>query len=178
MSSSFDIFLKLDGIDGESTVKGHERETVVLSYEQIIDDTILISGGQGGGASVSKPTFSGVRFRKPLDVGSIPLRLVCAAGTHIATATFSFRRAATGLDFYVIKLDNVLVTHVAERAGDGPQFPLSFDALENGADHTGFLEEITLRFAKIQWRYVPVDAKGAATAPIVGGWDLPANAKL
>jgi type VI secretion system secreted protein Hcp len=177
MSSSFDIFLKLDGIDGESTVKGHEKETVVLSYEQIIDDTIVISGG-GGGASVGKSTFSGVRFRKPLDVGSIPLRLACAAGTHIATATFSFRRSATGLDFYVVKLDNVLVTHVAERAGDGLQFPLSFDALENGADHTGFLEELTLRFARIQWRYVPVDAKGAAAAPIIGGWDVEANAKI
>jgi type VI secretion system secreted protein Hcp len=177
MSSSFDIFLKLDGIDGESTVKGHERETVVLSYEQIIDDTIVMSG-DGGGASVGKSTFSGVRFRKPLDVGSIPLRLTCAAGTHIATATFTFRRSATSLDFYVVKLDGVLVTHVAERAGDGPQFPLSFDTLANGADHTGFLEEITVRFSRIQWKYVPVDARGDATPPIIGGWDLLANARV
>jgi type VI protein secretion system component Hcp len=37
----FDIFLKLDGIDGESTIKGHENETVILSYEAGIDEVTL-----------------------------------------------------------------------------------------------------------------------------------------
>ena len=32
-TGTLDIFVKLDGIDGESTVRGHENETVVLSYE-------------------------------------------------------------------------------------------------------------------------------------------------
>ena len=33
-TAPFEIYVKLDGIDGESTVRGHENETVVLSYEQ------------------------------------------------------------------------------------------------------------------------------------------------
>ena len=61
-----DIFLKLDGISGESTVKGHKKEIDVLSYEQAIDDTVIHSGG-GGGAAAGKAHFSGVRFRKSVD---------------------------------------------------------------------------------------------------------------
>jgi type VI protein secretion system component Hcp len=35
--ASFDIFLKLDGISGESTTKGHDKEIEVVSYDQSID---------------------------------------------------------------------------------------------------------------------------------------------
>ena len=45
--AGFDIFLKLDGIDGESTTKGHEKEIEVVSYDQSIDSTVP-SGGGGG----------------------------------------------------------------------------------------------------------------------------------
>src|SRR6266702_8718622 len=110
-TGTLEIFVKLDGIDGESTVKGHENETVVLSYEEGIDHPALPLGG-GGGAAVGKPTFSSVRFRKPIDKGSIPLLLACAAGSHIKDARFTFRRAGTGPDFYKVTLDEVLVTHI------------------------------------------------------------------
>ena len=73
--AGFDVFLKLDGIDGESTTKGHEKEIKVLSYDQSIDSTVPAGGG-GGGAG--KATFSGVRIRKLLDTASIPIALACA----------------------------------------------------------------------------------------------------
>ncbi len=38
--AGFDIFLKLDGISGESTTKGHEKEIKVVSYDQSIDSTV------------------------------------------------------------------------------------------------------------------------------------------
>ena len=46
-----EIFLKLDGIDGESSVIGHEKETIVLSYEQGIDRPAAppMGGGFPGG---------------------------------------------------------------------------------------------------------------------------------
>lgn len=57
--AGFDIFLKLDGIDGESATKGHEKEIEVVSYDHSIDSTVPSGGGAGGGAG--KTTFSGVR---------------------------------------------------------------------------------------------------------------------
>lgn len=173
----FEIFLKLDGIDGESTVRGHENETVILSYEQAIDHPAPPLGGAGG-AAAGRATFSGVRFRKHLDKGSIPMLLACAAGTHVRTARFTFRRTGTALDFYKVSLDDVLVTHAVQRAGVGAQYPLSFDALTVGADSTGFLDEVTLSYAKIQWEYHPVSASGSPGAVVKGGWDLRLNQKI
>ena len=31
LMAGFDVFLKLDGIDGESTIKGHEKEIELVS---------------------------------------------------------------------------------------------------------------------------------------------------
>src|SRR6266498_1525007 len=120
-AGTLEIFVKLDGIDGESTVRGHENETIVLSYEQSIDHPAppLV----GGGAAAGRPAFSGVRLRKPVDKGSLPLLLACAAGSHIRDARFTFRRAGTGPDFYKVTLDEVLVTHIVQRAGVGAQYP-------------------------------------------------------
>lgn len=175
-AGTLDIFVKLDGIDGESTVRGHENETIVLSYEQSIDHPAPPL--TGGGAVTGKPTFSGVRFRKPVDKGSIPLLLASAAGSHIRDARFTFRRPGTGLDFYKVILGEVLVTHVVQRAGVGVQYPLDFNTLTSGADSAGFLDEVTLSYTKIQWEYQPISPTGAPAAVVKGGWDLKLNKKI
>jgi type VI secretion system secreted protein Hcp len=175
-AGTLDIFVKLDGIDGESTVRGHENETVVLSYEQSIDHPAPPLAG--GGTATGRPAFSGVRFRKPVDKGSIPLLLACAAGSHIREARFTFRRPGTGPDFYKVILGEVLVTHMAQRAGVGVQYPLGFDTLTTGADSAGFLDEVTLSYAKIQWEYQPVSPTGGPAPVVKGGWDLKLNKKI
>ena len=149
-ASPLEIVLKLDGIEGESTVEGHVGETVVLSYQQAIDLQTGPVGGGGGGSG--KASFAGVRFRKPVDRGSVLLLLACASGLHIKDARFTFRRAPS-LDFYTVTLDEVLVTHIAEQAGTGEQYPLSFEGLTAGAERAGLLEEVTLQFTRILWEY-------------------------
>ncbi len=175
-NGSFDIFLKLDGIEGESEAKGHEKEMVVLSYEQAIEHP----GGSpvGGGGAAGKTVFSGVRFRKPLDKGSVPLLLACASGLHVKEALFTFRRAGTAVDFYKVRLEDVVVTRIVQRAGTGVQYPLSFDTLTTGADSAGFLDEATVDYAKIQWEYRTFGADGKLTGTVTGGWDLRLNKKI
>jgi len=176
-TAPFEIYVKLDGIEGESTVRGHENETVVLSDEQSVDHPAPpLTGSTGAGAG--RPTFSGVRFRKPLDKGSIPILLAAAGGTVIRSARFAFRRTGTGLDFYLVTLADALVTHVTQQAGTGAQYPLSFDTLTSGADTMGFLDEVTLSYSKIQWEYHPVTATGAPGPVVTGGWDLRLNQKI
>jgi type VI secretion system secreted protein Hcp len=174
--AAFDIFLKLDGIAGESTTKRHEKEIEVVSYDQSIDSTVITSGGGGSGAG--KATFSGVRFRKLLDSASIPIALACASGLHIATARFAFRRPNPPLDFYVVALEDVLVTHTGQCATTGTQSPLAFETLAKSPAGAALLEEVTLHFAKIRWEYRPIGPKGTGLPPIVGGWDLQGNRKL
>jgi type VI secretion system secreted protein Hcp len=171
----FEIFLKLDGIDGESTIKGHEKETVVLSYDQSIHH---LGGGGAGGGAAGKSTFSLGRFRKSIDKGSIPLLLACAAGTHIKDAQFTFRYVASAFEFYKVKLADVLVTRIGQVAGTAGQYPLTFDALNAGADNHGFLDEVTLEYAKIQWEYRTLGPSGKPAGSVKGGWDVKANKKV
>ena len=176
--AGFDIFLKLDGIDGESTTKGHEKEIEVVSYDQSIDATVYREGG-GGGVGAGKATFSGVRFRKLLDTASIPIALACASGLHIQSARFAFRRSSsTPLDFYVVALEDVIVTHTGQCATTGAQSPLAFETLDKSPAGAALLEEVTLLFGKVRWEYRQMGPKGTALPPITGGWDVNANRKL
>jgi type VI secretion system secreted protein Hcp len=174
--AGFDIFLKLDGISGESTTKGHEKEIKVVSYDQSIDSTVPSGGGSGGGAG--KATFSGVRIRKLLDTASIPIALACASGAHIASARFAVRRPSPALDSYVVTLEDVLVTHTGQCATTGIQSPLAFETLAKSPAGAALLEEVTLHSAKIRWEYRPNGRKGQTLPPITGGWDAKANRKL
>ena len=172
-----DILLKLDGIDGESVIKGHEKEIDVLSYEQGIDVAVVHSGG-GGGSAAGKASFTPVRFRKNVDAASIAMLLACASGKHIAEARFTFRRGAGGFEFYKVTLEDVLITHMVQRAGTGAQYPLSFGALDTGAASDGFLDEVTLDYRKIRWEYKKQSPTGGGGAAITGGWDVGTNTKL
>jgi type VI secretion system secreted protein Hcp len=177
LMAGFDIFLKLDGIDGESTTKGHEKEIEVVSYDQSIDSTVPSGGGAGGGAG--KSTFSGVRFRKLLDTASMPIALACASGLHIASARFAFRRSSnTPIDFYVVTLEDVVVTHAGQCATTDAQSPLRFESLAKSPPGAALLEEVTLHFGRVRWEYRPIGPKGTGLPPIVGGWDVKANRKL
>jgi type VI secretion system secreted protein Hcp len=176
LMAGFEVFLKLDGIDGESTTKGHEKEIEVVSYDQSIDSTGPSGGGSGGGAG--KATFSGVRFRKLLDTASIPIALACASGAHIRTARFAFRRPSPALDFYVVALEDVVVTHAGQCATTGIQSPLAFETLAKSSAGAALLEEVTLHFGKVRWEYRPIGPRGTGLPPIVGGWDVKANRKL
>jgi type VI secretion system secreted protein Hcp len=176
-SGALEIFLKLDGIQGESTAKGHEKEIVVLSYEQSI--TQSVTGPSGGGGAAGKAIFSGVRFRKQVDKASVPLLLACASGTHIKDARFTFCRGAAGLEFYKVNVKDVLATRVVQAAGTGAQYPLAFDALNAGADTQGFLDEVTLDYVTIEWEYQLFGSDGKPSGgPVKGGWDRKKNQKI
>lgn len=176
-AGTLEIFLKLDGIDGESTVRGHERETVVLSCEQAIDLAILRDGG--GGSQAGRPTFLPVRFRKPVDVGSVPILLACASGSHIRSARFTFRKPApAAIDFHLVTLEEVVVSSVNERAGTGAQYPLTFEALKSGAEAAGLIEEVSLDYNIIRWEYRQQRPDGSLEAPVQGGWNRRQNRKI
>jgi type VI secretion system secreted protein Hcp len=174
--AGFDIFLQLDGIEGESKTRGHENEIEVVSFDQSIDATVILGGGGGGGAG--KSTFSPIRFRKLLDIASIPIALACAAGAHIRNARFAFRRAGVTTDFYIVTLEDVIVTHAGQCAATGPQSPLAFETLAKSTASAALLEEVAFHFATLRWEYRRTSPKGTQLPPISGGWDVRANKRL
>jgi type VI secretion system secreted protein Hcp len=171
-SPSLQIFLKLDGIDGESTDTQFPKHIEVLSYEQGLTQTIIHMGG--GGMAAGRPQFHDLRFRKSLDRASPSLLLACASGRRFASATFTFRRQAPARPaLYTVTLGAVLITAVTQIAGAGAQYPLSFKALDSGDAAAALLDEVALAYERIEWTYQILTKNGTPTGPpVAAGWDI------
>ncbi len=158
---AFDAFLKIDGIDGESTDKRHPREIEVLSYSFGVDNTGSFGGGIGGGTG--KASFKDFHFVSRLQKSSPNLFLSCATGQHFKYATLSVRRADSRFpDFYKVQLTDVLVSSF-EQGGSA-----------DGAESVP-LDQVSLNFAKIEIDYHVQDARGALGEEIAISFDIREN---
>ena len=154
--ADIDIYLKLDGISGDSTADRHSGEIVVLSYHTDIEASFASNSGGGGGAG--KAEFSGIQFRKRLDKASVALLLACASGRHIASGRFTFARASQdALAFYTVTLEDVFVSHISQAIG---------------SDSTPTEEEVTLQCRRIHLAFSSQNPDGTQAPPITGGWDV------
>jgi type VI secretion system secreted protein Hcp len=161
--ANIDIYLKLDGIPGDSTADRHAGEIVVLSYRTDIE--IKLASHIGGGGGAGKTDFSGIQFRKRLDKASVALLLACASGRHIASGRFTFARASEdALTFYTVTLEDVLVSHISQAVGS--------------SDSTPTEEEVTLQCRRIHWAFSSQNPDGSQAPPITGGWDVRGNQLL
>ena len=159
-----DAFLKIDGIDGESTDRAHKDSIEVESFSWGLSQSGSLAFGGGGGAG--KVQFQDFHFSSNTSKASPKLMLACATGEHIKKAELFCRKAGgesanSGADFLKLTLTDVLVSSY-NNAGNG----------QNVSDQVSFA------FAKIEFTYVPQNADGAAGTPVTAGWDLKANKKV
>jgi type VI secretion system secreted protein Hcp len=97
-----DIFLRMDGIQGESFDSVHVGEIDVLSF---VWDGICSSGG------TAPATFSPVQVFKRTDKATPLLLKAAAQGSVISDATLTVRKAGNQpLEFLVIEFQDVLIT--------------------------------------------------------------------
>ncbi len=159
----FDTFLKIDGIQGESTDASHRGEIDILSYGWGESQTAVPSAGGGGGAG--RVTMQDFRFAMHVNKASPKLFLACANGAHIKSAILTVRRPVAGApEFLKWSLSDVTVasyqTAINMPAGEPPT------------------DQVSLRFARIEVEYRPVKPDGSLDAPSKAGWDLKTNTPL
>jgi type VI secretion system secreted protein Hcp len=146
--AAFDCFLKLEGVPGESTDADHKDEIEIESFSMGISRP----PGSTGAAQLSDLNLS-----KYLDKASPLLMLRCADGKHIPTAVLTCRSAGEKpVNFYVIRLTDVIVTSVSVSGAAGSDRPT---------------ESLSLNYARIEWEYTPISATGAPGTPIRTSWD-------
>jgi len=134
---AFDAFLKIFGIDGESTDSKHKDEIEVLSFSWNIKQTIVTDGGGGGGAG--KAQVSDFSIVKHIDRSSPVLMAAVCTGEHIRDAMFTVedpraKGSKGGEAFLKIKLTDVLIS--------------SFQTGGGGTDQP--MDQVSLNFAKIE----------------------------
>ena len=162
----FDTFLKIDGVDGESTDAKHKGEIEILSYSWGVSQAISGTVSSSGTFSGQRCDMTAVTVVKSLDKASPKLAQACAAGEHFKSATLTLSRAGGDKQPYMkYKLSDVLIEAV--RTGGATQG-------EGGVPS----EEVGLRYGKIELEYTVVGTDGKAAGNVTGGWDLKENKKV
>ncbi len=154
---AMDHFIKVDGVDGESTHKDHKGEIEVLSWSWGLSAPEPTGSGGGGGAGRATP--GQLTFTHVYDKASPVLAALAAAGRHVKQAFLTSRRAGVGQkDFLTVTMKDVQITGV-DQVGD-----------EDGID-----EQITASAGHITFEYRQTTNKGTVGAPVVFDWDIVKN---
>ena len=154
-----DIFAKIGDIKGESVDSKHKDEIELLSWSWGVSRSVSGSGS-GAGAGTGKAHFSDLSFTHKIDKASPLLLKACATGQHLKEATITRRKAGKGQqEFLVIKMNDVLVTSVADSDDSGG----------------GLMESVTLAFAKVDLEYRPQKPDGSLDAGLHFKYDLKTN---
>jgi len=150
------IFIKMDGITGESTDAKHRGEIDVLSWSWGV--TLSSSTHVGGAGEAGKAIPADLKFSHRIDLASPSLIKACASGRHIKEAVVSVQKTgAAPFEFLTIKLSDVTVKSVEPVV----------NTLENNAT-----EIVGLDFSRMEFEYRQ-DLKPGATSKVL--WDVAAN---
>lgn len=155
-----DMFLKIDGIDGETKddVHGGSIQLLAFNWGESTPGTFdsALGGMSAGKVMLQEASFTAV------DNKAFPkLALSCAQGKHIKDAKVTIRRAGeTPQDFHTFTFTDVLVTGLQiSAAGDLPVLNFS------------------LGYGKFETEYKPQKADGSLDAAIKAGYDQKINKK-
>ncbi len=161
---AFDTFIKIDGIEGESTDSKHTGWIEVISYEAGVSQKASATASSAGGGSSERADFDDFIFIKQLDKASPKLAIACADGSHIDTIIVEVCRAGTEkVKFMEYKLSNCIISKV-KTSGGGGDVPA---------------EAININYGKIEWAYTVQKRQGGGPAGnVAGGWDLQKNCKV
>jgi len=161
---SFDAFLKVDGIDGESQDTKHSSEIQLLSYSFGADQPG--SSAVGGGSGVGKVNMHDLTFLKNVDKSSPRLFVACCTGQHIKSAVLTVRKAGTDPQDYMTVTMNDLIVSSIHNTGQ----PNGKDGLPT--------EQISLNFSKINYEYKEQGSDGSTKGTVTGGYDVKTNKKV
>jgi type VI secretion system secreted protein Hcp len=149
-----DLFLKIDGIDGESQKDGHKGEIDIDSFSfGAVQHGSFHTGGGGGGSG--KAEITDISISKQVDKASATLYKFCASGKHIPKVVLYSQKAGDGekpLTYYTITLDDVIVSNIQN----------------SGSNHgDSILESVSFNTAKLTFEYQAQGKDGAKDGGVV-----------
>lgn len=150
----YDVYLKLDGIDGEATARGYEKWIDLSSVQLGVTNAAT---AVGGGSGRSKAAATPVVVTKRPDAATVPLFLATANGTFIKKGLIAF--VARG-----------------ERPRTVLSYELSDVAITSYAADNAF-ETLELSYSALAIAYAAQKPDGSAGTPVKGGWSFLKNAR-
>ena len=152
-----DMFLKLDGIQGESTDEKHKDEIDIMSFGWVTTQGGSATTGSGTGAG--KAQMNDLVVTKHVDRASPVLMSKHLSGVTLGTAVLTLRKAGgSPLDYAVLTMSNCVVTKI-----------------EHGADDGGHTEKVSIQFSAIQYDYKQQKPDGSGGPTISSGYNASTN---
>ena len=151
------MYLKLDGIKGECTAKGHEGEIEILSWSHSFSQPTSAVRASSG-ATIEKANHSDLTITKYIDSSTDDILARCWDGKQIPTAIISCYRADgaqdnVAVEYLNIKMEKVIISSVSIGGGAG-DLPI---------------ENVSFSYGKITYTYKPQkkeDGTGGNAEPI------------
>jgi type VI secretion system secreted protein Hcp len=160
--ANVDYFLKIDGIDGESTDDKHKNSIDVESWSW--GETQMGSHFERGGGGAGKVQMQDFNFVMKVNKASPKLLLACASGEHIKKAVLTCRKAGKDQQEYLkIVMSDLLVSSFQTGGSMGAIVPT---------------DQISLNFSKIEYEYKAQKPDGSLDGAIKAGYDLKLNKKV
>lgn len=155
-----DIFLKINGIDGESADDAHKNEIDVLAYSWVMEQQSTMHAGGGGGSG--KATVQDLEFTHYYDKASVNLAKYCLTGKHIPECKLTVRKAGgKPFEYLLITMSDVVVTLVGQAA--------------DAKDEVKVMEKVRLSFAKVKLEYKVQNAQGGGAGAVTATYDIKLN---
>jgi len=160
-----DMFLKIDGIKGESTDADHKDWLEIESFSWGVHQSASARVSTAGGATTARADFGDLTIVKMLDSASPLIALACASGSHIKEVVIELMRAGGNkrVKYMEYKLSECIISSVS-MGGGGNSIPV---------------ETVSFNYGKITWTYTKQErAGGGGGGNVPGGWDLMENKKV
>jgi type VI secretion system secreted protein Hcp len=158
---AFDVFLKIDGIPGESTDSKHIDWIEIVSFSHKILQPASATASSSGGATAERVNHGLFHVVHLLDKAAPKLAEACCTGKHIKEVIIELWRAGGDKVKYLeIRLEQAIVAGI-DYSGGG-DFPA---------------EIVSFSYGKIHWDYIQQGREdGTGKGHVLAGWDLTRNA--
>jgi type VI secretion system secreted protein Hcp len=156
-----DMFMKIDGVDGESSDDAHDKWIEILSYSHGVKQPV--SGASAtGGRTGGRADFKDLEVEKTIDNSTCDLNIKCAKGEHIPKIELELCLATGDKHcFMKYELEDCIVTSITPGGSK--------------TDEIKPTEKVTFAYGKIKWEYTPIDHAGAPGSSTDRTWSLEKN---
>lgn len=155
-----DMFLKIEGVEGESQDESHKNEIQIDSFSWGASNPSSVTQGTGLGSG--KVSISSLNFMKRVDKASTNLFKACCDGTHFTKTTLTCRKSGgtAKVEYLVYELKDCMID-ATQNSG------------ANGGDEVS--ESVTLSAVQIKMTYWTQDNTGKKKDKFEHGWNQQTN---
>ncbi len=156
---AFDAFLKIDGIDGDSTDDKHKDWTEVISFNFAIDRGVTHSSSGGGGMASGRPNWTQFEFIKAIDKSTPLLFKALAEAQAIKKITLELCRGQKQKFMQYVMEDCMVSSYTPNGEAAGQ------DELPT--------ETVAIAFSSMEFIYTDTDQRtGAPKGEVMMKYDL------